>query len=315
MSKGTGNSAPRILFVGSKALGLSILQTLHAAAPELIVGAITLDDSADTRSALDGFRAFCEQRGVPLAVASGRRHSEALIAEFRPDRCFVAGWYWLIGPAVLEAVPGGFLGIHYSRLPTYRGTSPLVWQMINGEPEAWFSIFTLTNGMDEGAVWAQDSVPIADDDYVGTILERLEGKVLATLSTLYPAIVSGEAEPRAQPDLTPTYCVARLPEDGEIDFGRSARECFDFIRAQSHPYPGAFTRFEDEVLRVWRARPLDTIYYGRPGQVARVGTDGVTVICGDARPLVLEAVGWRGANLPAQDVIRSVKTRLPRRPL
>ena len=105
--------------------------------------------------------------------------------------------------------------------------------------------------------------------------------------------------------------MARLPDVGEIDFSQSASACYNFIRAQSHPYPGAFTRFMGERLTVWRAQPVDVTYYGRPGQVTRVNAQGALVVCGDARPLLIQSVGWAGAERPAADVIKSVKTRFP----
>jgi len=304
----------KVLILGSKALGLRIGQLLFELSPSSFAGFLTFDDSADDRSALTDLKRWCEDRGVALWVAGDRADAESIIASVAPDLCVVAGWYWLIGKQCLAGVPTGFIGIHYSRLPKYRGTSPLVWQMINGEPEAWFSIFSLTLGMDEGDLWAQGSVPVPATESIGELLPRLESAVVKTLETLYPAILRGEARPYPQPAMEPTYCAARLPSDGVIDFTEPAQRCHDFIRAQSRPYPGAFTYLDGEKLTVWRARLPSYTYFGRPGQVARIGKDGVVVICGDNRPLILETVGWRGAELPAFEVIKTVKTRFPAGP-
>jgi methionyl-tRNA formyltransferase len=244
-------------------------------------------------------------------VARDRRHAEAIVASESPDLCFVFNWYWLFGEECLRQVPGGFLGVHMSRLPRYRGTSPVVWQLINREPEVGFSIFTLTRGMDEGDVWIQDAVPLGPDDYVSDVLSSLEAAVCRAFNTLYPKVLEGSIRPTPQPDLTPTYCAARVPDDGVIDFTWTAQRCYDFIRAQSRPYPGAFTSFLGERLVLWRANLMDVTYYGRPGQIARVESSGVTVICGDNRPLILTLVGWRGRDAIASEVIRSVRVRLP----
>jgi len=302
---------PCTLFLGSKTLGLSVLRVLRESAPGALAGAVTIDDTADSRSALREFRDYCAGIKLPLWVARDRAHATAIISEVQPQRCIVVGWYWLISSETLKTVPGGFLGIHYSKLPAYRGTSPLVWQMINGEPEASFSVFTLTDGMDEGELWAQGSVAIRPEDYIGDVLARLTITALDTLSELYPAILKGTAQPRPQATTGATYCAARLPDDGEIDFSQPAKTCYNFIRAQSHPYPGAFTRFGSERLVVWRAKLLDMTYYGRAGQVTRVSPEGALVICGDDRPLLIQSVGWEGAERPAAEVIKSVKTRLP----
>jgi methionyl-tRNA formyltransferase len=299
-----------VLLLGSKTLGLRVAERLTALLPPATLHLVTIDDSDDSRSAYTEFRALSDRTGVPLGVARDRAHSESLIGSIAPELCFVVGWYWLIGARCLTSVPNGFIGIHFSQLPRYRGTSPLVWQLINGEPEAWYSFFTLTEGMDEGDLWAQGSVPIGPTDYVGDVLARLEARVVGEIDSLVPAILDGTAASYPQPPLTPSYCAARLPEDGILDFTRPARECYDFVRAQSRPYPGAFAMLDAERLTIWRARHSDTTYYGRPGQVARIARDGVTVICGDHRPLILETVGWRGEEHRASDVIRSVRSRL-----
>jgi methionyl-tRNA formyltransferase len=198
-----------------------------------------------------------------------------------------------------------------SPLPRYRGTSPVVWQLIEGESEVGFSIFTLTEKVDEGDLWAQGMVAAGPDDEVGEVLTRLESAVGAAFDTLYPALIAGTARAYPQPNVPPSYCAARLPADGGLDFSQSARRCHDFIRAQSRPYPGAFTILDGERLIIWRAHALDVTYFGRPGQVARVARDGVIVICGDNHPLVLTKVGWRGTDVAAAQIVRSVKTRFP----
>jgi methionyl-tRNA formyltransferase len=299
-----------VLLLGSKMLGLRVAERLASLLPPATLHLVTIDDRDDSRSAYAEFRALSDTAGVPLAVARDRAHSESLIGSIAPDLCLVVSWYWLIGARCLASVPRGFIGIHFSQLPRYRGTSPLVWQLINGESEAWYSFFTLTGGMDEGDLWAQGSVPIAATDYVGDVLTRLEARVVEEVDTLVPAILTGEAASYPQPALAPSYCAARLPEDGGLDFTRSAKQCYDFVRAQSRPYPGAFAMLDGERLTIWRAHHTDTTYYGRPGQVARVAPDGVTVTCGDHRPLILETVGWRGEEYRASDVIRSVRSRL-----
>lgn len=301
----------RVLILGSKQLCLRITERLTAINRDSISGIITFDDSQDSRSELPALVDLGRRTGIAVHIARDRRHAESLISEARADLCIVLNWYWLLGPACLACVPRGVLGVHMSPLPRYRGTSPVVWQLINGEPEVGFSVFTLTEHMDEGNLWAQGMVAVGPDDEIANVLLRLEAAVENTFDTLFPALLMGTAKAYPQTDVTATYCSARLPDDGGIDFTQPARRCHNFIRAQSRPYPGAFTTLEGERLIVWQARALDVTYFGRPGQVARVARDGVTVICGDNHPLVLRTVGWRGQDLAASEIIRSVRIRLP----
>ena len=123
----------KVLFVGSKQLGLNCLEAMHQLSPKTLVGAVTFNDSSDTRSKYTDFVKYCASNKIPLLTARNRKDSEAIIAAQKPDMCIVVGWYWLIGTHILKQVPHGLLGIHNSVLPKYRGSAPLVWGMINNE--------------------------------------------------------------------------------------------------------------------------------------------------------------------------------------
>ena len=298
-----------VLFIGSKAYGLRCLEKLYSLKPESLAGIMTLDDSADGRNVLESFEAFAEKNKIEIYIAQNRKESEAIISRIGPELCIVNGWYWMIGNETLNAVPHGFLGMHNSLLPKYRGGSPLVWTMINGEKVAGLSVFSFTEGMDEGDIWAQERVPIERDDYIGDVLAKLEDKAVGVLDRIYLKILSGDIKPSPQNHAEATYCAMRNPDDGLIDWNWPASRVYDFIRAQSTPYPGAFTYTDSGKVIIWRARPLDSTYYGTPGQVARISDEGALVICGDSRPILLEVAEYEGQKLAASKIIKSIKTR------
>jgi methionyl-tRNA formyltransferase len=307
------SGARRVLFLGSKQLGLRVLQAMQASSPGALVGVLTIDDRADRRSVHAGFVALCTSAGIPLAIAADKRHAEELIVQQQPDLCVVVGWYWLISGRTLESVPLGFVGIHNSRLPSYRGGSPLVWQMINGEPSAGYSIFQLTAGMDDGPVWAQGSVPIERTDYVADVLHKLEAASLHTFEGVYPRLLGGGDRPRAQAADGESYCAQRVEADGLIDWSRPAHEIYDFVRAQSEPYPGGFTFLGGNKLTVWRAEVFHKPVFGAAGQIARITPQGVLVACRRGTALMLLDVELGGTRGPAATLVRSVKDRLGNR--
>ena len=303
-------SPQRVLFMGSKQIGLAVLREMHRLAPQLLVGAVTIDDRRDARSVFADLVVFCTESGLALRIAASRTEAETVIAELRPDLCIVVGWYWLIARSTLASVPAGFHGIHNSALPRYRGGSPLVWQMINGEPRAGFSIFQLTPGMDDGPIWARGSVPIGPEDHIADVLRNLEHESVPAFCKVYERLLDGRDLPEAQQEDNTSFCAQRTAADGLIDWSLPAPRVFDFVRAQSEPYPGAFTHLQGDKLIIWRARVFEHPYFGTPGQIVRVASPGVHVICGGGTALTLLDVQINEVRGTPSDLIRSANVRL-----
>jgi methionyl-tRNA formyltransferase len=156
----------RVLILGSKKLCLRIMERVTRIASGTVAEIVTFDDSQDARSELRALLDLGRDNAIPVHVARDRHHAESLIAKAGADLCIVLNWYWLLASDCLASIPRGFLGVHMSTLPRYRGTSPVVWQLIEGESEVGFSVFTLTEKMDEGDLWAQGMVAAGPDDRV-----------------------------------------------------------------------------------------------------------------------------------------------------
>lgn len=300
----------RFVFLGSKELGLEVLRTTWRLRPEALQAVITFDDSADTRSVLQQFVAFGEVTGVPVHVAKNSRHAEEIVTSVSPDLCLVVCWYWLLSESVIQMLPAGAIGVHNSLLPKYRGGSPLVWAIINGETEAGFSLFSFAQEMDEGDVWLQETVGISPRDTIDMVSHNIQHKLLETLDARWCALLDGEIRPNRQRHELATYCAQRFPGDSRIDWHWSAERIFNFIRALSPPYPPAFISYQDKQILVAEADVFERPYFGMPGQVARAGDAGVFVVCGDNRAVVLKTLIVDGVRQPARNVFPSIKIRL-----
>ena len=298
-----------VLFIGSKELGLCTLKAMHALSPQSLAGVITFNDSQDTRTKLKDFRKFTQANKIPFYVVENNKRAEQVIKEIKPDLCFLACWYWFISEATLNTVPFGFVIMHNSLLPKYRGASPLVWAMMNEEPKVGFSLFVPGKGMDDGPVYAQGAVEIGAHDYIGDVLIKLERKIEDVMRIKYPLLLQGSLKPKKQNSKLATYCAQRVPDDGIIDWTRSAKHIYRFIRVQSDPFPGAFTYWGAKRMKIWRAKLLDQPYYGTPGQVAKISHEGVYVTCGDHHAILLEEVQIESKRGKPQDFISSIKTR------
>ncbi len=166
-----------------------------------------------------------------------------LINKLKPDLILILGWYYFVPKKIRDIAPHGAWGIHASLLPSYAGGAPLVWAMINGEKETGVTLFKLDDGIDDGDIIAQNKIVIEFHD---TIKEVYDKVILDSKKILLNAIINiDNIKFKKQNKDQLTIYPQRKPDDGEIDFERSSMEIYNFIRAQSFPYPGAFFRTVD----------------------------------------------------------------------
>lgn len=269
----------RVLFLGSKKLGFRCFELMMQLAPESICAAVTVDDKGDARSVLSDFERFADKRRVPLCVADPKVDLSTYIQQFAPRLCLAAGWYQLIKPEVLSSVPGGFVGLHASLLPAYRGGAPLVWAMINGEREAGISLFHFSAGMDDGDIIGQRRFSIEETEDISDVLQKAEREACSLIDAHYISLLQGKAPRTPQEHSRATYCAQRRAEDGRIDWSWDARRVYNFIRAQTYPYPGAYCLYKGDKLVIWKAGLLPHQVFGTPGQVMRLEERAI-ICCG-----------------------------------
>ena len=301
----------RVVFLGSKALGLSVLRAVLDTIewPHQLIGVICPDDSHDGRSELEQFRVLAAQQGIPFRVIANSLDAQAAIAECRPDIGLVVGWYQLIKLDQLPATR--FFGFHASLLPKYRGNTPLVWQIICGESTIGMSFFEIAGGMDQGGIVTQAQLPLGADETIADALRYVEASCVQMIRSRLLALLEGTALLGAQDHAQATYCGLRTPEDGRIDWRQSARQIHDFIRAQTKPYPGAFTQISDgRRLRTWRSAVDQRPYVGVPGAIAERAPGVVVVTCGQGAIRLLDAEIEGVAHQPVDALLPSLRLRL-----
>jgi methionyl-tRNA formyltransferase len=165
------------------------------------------------------------------------------LLELKPDVILVMGWYYMVPRKIRETAKYGTWGIHASMLPKYAGGAPLVWAIINGEKETGVTLFRLDDGVDDGAIIEQQKISI---EYEDTIKEVYAKATEASKEMLLRALknidqVQFVPQDKSKIEVWPQ----RKPSDGEIDVTWDAEKIYNFIRAQSSPYPGAFIKTPD----------------------------------------------------------------------
>jgi methionyl-tRNA formyltransferase len=188
-----------------------------------------------------------------------------------PDICLCGGWSQIINEAVLDIPDRGFLGLHSSRLPEGRGGAPVNWSLIDGADEVWISLFYYEPGVDAGDVLTQGSVPVEPRDDVRTVFDALATQACRLVSAVRSDLEAGTVEAEPQSPAAATYRPRRQPQDGIIDWHREPRAQCDWIRAQTKPYPGAYSFYRGTKLTIWEAEPVDiTIEEAAPGEIIEI---------------------------------------------
>jgi methionyl-tRNA formyltransferase len=186
--------------------------------------------------------------------------------------------YGSILPAGLLTIPQhGFVNLHFSLLPAYRGAAPVQRAIMNGEKVSGASIMVLTEGMDEGPVLATTEMEIDDRDTTATYGARLSDVGADLLVKTLPGFVAGSIVPVEQDHARATYAAKLTTDDVKIDWNRAANEIHDLVRAAT-PDPGAWTTFQGARLKVFTSTPVDAGGLA-PGEVS--GAGGLVVGTGD----------------------------------
>ena len=181
---------------------------------------------------------------------------QGFVAESGADVATVVAYGKLLPAALLEVPPKGFVNVHFSLLPAYRGAAPVQRAIMDGVTETGVAIMVLTEGMDEGPVLATATETVMDDDTTATLGERLAQVGAELLIETLPAYVDGAVQPVPQEDARATYAPRITNEETAIDWSRSAVEIRNHVRALA-PDPGAWTTLAGKRLKVFAATTTD----------------------------------------------------------
>lgn len=304
-----------IVLFGATDRGLRFLRTLRQRCPDDELTVVSFREDPWEPPFLDTMRSHAKTAGATFIEGKSAESSEcAHIWTRAVDLIFMVSWRYLIPMDLLDRARLGAIVIHDSLLPAYRGFSPTVWAMINGEPECGATMFHAAAEVDAGDIIDQERVPIAPDDVIATVVERITSAYLTMLARNIEPLKAGRAKRVRQDPALATFTCKRTPSDNLIHWHHSLTRVNNLIRAVGHPYPGAFTFYKGAKLTVWKARvdPSARRFVGAiPGRVVEIRPEhGIVVLTADGALLVETVQLEGGSEVCAADVIKSVSTHL-----
>ena len=166
-----------------------------------------------------------------------------------PDLVVVAAFGLIVPAELLKAPKHGFINIHPSLLPKYRGPSPVVTAILDGVEETGASLMMLDEGMDSGPVLAQEQTPIGPDETADSLTTRLFVMGGGLLAKTLPLWIGDRIVPTSQDHTAATYTNKVVKGDGEVDWGEDAESLVRRFRAFA-PWPGLYTRWRGRTLKL-----------------------------------------------------------------
>lgn len=236
----------------SGALGLTVLQ-------RLVSSPITIKCVLTDRHS-DDIIEYCKLQQLPVFAGNPRNGKavgwlEEQKIEF--ENLLSINYLFILEPDVLNRATGYAVNFHGSLLPKFRGRTPHVWAIINGEKETGVTAHLMNANCDDGDIVRQEVVPIEEEDTGSIILEKYKELYPGLVLQVVEDIENDKVECRKQDISKATYFGKRTPEDGQINWDWQKERIRNWVRAQANPYPGAFTFLNDNKIIINKIKYSD----------------------------------------------------------
>jgi methionyl-tRNA formyltransferase len=182
-----------------------------------------------------------------------------------PDMIVTAAYGRIIPQAVLDIPPMGCINVHGSLLPKYRGAAPIQWAIINGDSVTGITTMYMDAGMDTGDILLKKEMPITEDMTYSELYDGLKELGAAALIDTLKGLEAGTIIRIPQNHEEASKVPMMTREMGEIDWKKPAQEIHNLVRG-TNPWPGAYTKYKDERLKIWKTKPVG------PGEACMPGT-------------------------------------------
>jgi methionyl-tRNA formyltransferase len=304
-----GEPPLRLLFAGTPEAAVPSLEALLASDHE-VVAVLTRPDARSGRGRKVSRSPVAERAdaaGLPVLQPRSPREPEFLaqLADLAVDCAPVVAYGALVPPAALDLPAHGWVNLHFSLLPAWRGAAPVQHALMAGDEVTGACTFRLEQGLDTGPVFGVVTEPIGPRDTAGDLLGRLAVSGARLLVATLDGIADGTLDPRPQPAEGVSLAPRIETADARVDWTLPSHVVDRRVRGVT-PAPGAWTTWRGDRLRVGPVEPLPTALALEPGEVS-VGPGGVVVGTGRGSVRLGEVQPAGKRMLPAADWARGAR--------
>ncbi|WP_405656026.1 methionyl-tRNA formyltransferase [Streptomyces sp. RK9] len=271
----------------------------------------------------DSVADLAAEHDVPVLLRNRPGDPELLesLKSAEPDLIVANNWRTWLPPEIFDLPRHGTLNVHDSLLPTYAGFSPLIWALINGEPEVGVTAHRMDADLDMGDILLQRAVTVGPRDTAADLFRATVALIAPIVRESLDLIASDTAVWTPQDRSRASFFHKRALEDSRIDWTWPAEDLDRLVRAQCDPYPNAFTHHRGKPLRIVEATVSEGRYGGTPGRIFIREGDAVVIVAGaDARTGRRHGLAVRrvrtedGTEYAAADYFRTMGGYLTERP-
>ncbi len=291
--------ALRIVFCGTPTFALPSLRHLVAQADLRVEAAITQPDRPSGRGgdiSVPPVKNFAKESSIPVFQPEKIKSDAAyeFLRQLAPDVVVIIAYGQIVSQRLLEIPRLGWVNVHASLLPKYRGAAPINWAIVNGETRTGVTTMQVTAGLDAGPMLLTSETAIALDETAPELTARLSEMGAPLIVETLRRLATGTITPHPQDDSQATLAPLLKKEDGRIDWSQPTQAIYNRIRGLQ-PWPGAFTTFRGKTCHIWGRPASGTKTSARPGETAAT-KEGLTVACGGGTVLGVEFVQLEGRN-------------------
>ncbi len=297
----------RVVFMGTPDIAATCLEKIIADGFE-VVGVYTQPDRPKNRGMKLAFSPVKEvalANDLPVFQPENFREEETVeqLRALRPDVVAVVAYGRILPQSVLDVPPKGCINIHASVLPSYRGSAPYQWAVLDGLTETGVTAMYLCREMDAGDIIDVSKTPIGPDETAGELLNRLAVLGADLLSRTLSAIQNGTARAEAQDCSKVTYAPMLDKTMCPIDWTKTAQQVHNHVRGMN-PWPVATAEIQGKRFKIYTTALVEPAETAQPGTILGLTKTGLQVACGQGAVeiRVLQAEG--GKRMAAPDYFR-----------
>lgn len=218
-----------------------------------------------------------------------------LVQDLKPDLIITAAFGQLLPEAILNIPRFKCVNVHASLLPKLRGGAPIHYAIINGDQEAGVTLMYMVKKLDAGDMLAKVSLPIEENDTVGSLHDKLSQAGTKLLKDTLPELLAGRIEAIAQDDHLATFAPNIKRADEWIDWHKSGEVIYNQVRGMN-PWPVAYTTLAGQNVKIWETTKvqLSTKPGVAPGTIIEVKKDGIVVATGNDTAIIITALQLAG---------------------